>query len=301
MPSAAKRTKYSAPEAPASRAARFRRQPSASTAGTVHTAPAGTPVRSPGSADAAALTADAGFGGSSGEKAPAGLGPPASPASRKSPRARVPAWWPIPLCLAVGAAGGAVYASVAEAQFAASAYVMVSAGQQADSASALGYAQAYGKIATDPVILAAAERRARVAPGTLTTGAKASTSPDAPMVEITYTAGDSAKAAEYANAVAQALVHTAEQPAKRTGTSLTVFSGAEAPDSSVSPSAPAAVSVGGCAGGLLGGLVLLARPQRHRRSATDAAVPAPVHEGDAADALPNPAREEPTAHREPRP
>ncbi|WP_245600663.1 hypothetical protein [Streptomyces sulphureus] len=213
----------------------------------------------------------------------------------------MPIWWPIPLCLAVGAAGGAVYASVAQPQFAASTYVMVSTGQQADPASALGYAQAYGKIATDPVILAAAERRARVAPGTLTTGAKASTSPDAPMVEITYTAGDSAKAAEYANAVAQALVHTAAQPAKRTGTSLTVFSSAETPDSSVSPSAPAALSVGACAGGLLGGLVLLARPQRHRRSATDAAPPAPVHEGDAADALPHPTREESTAHREPRP
>lgn len=192
-------------------------------------------------------------------------------------RPQLPAWWPIPLCLALGAIGGTVYSAVSEPQYAATSYVIVSPRGQGDPASALGYAQAYGKIATDPVILAAAESQAHLANGKLRPDIQASTSPDAPMVQITGTSTDPKQAAHYADAVARALTQTAKKSVKRTGAGLTVLSKAGSPANPVSPSTPIAVGVGACAGGLAGGLLLLARPRRNNRTATPA--PATAHSG----------------------
>ncbi|OEV10739.1 hypothetical protein AN218_16210, partial [Streptomyces nanshensis] len=181
---------------------------------------------------------------------------------------RVPGWWPLPLCLALGAGAGAAYSAVTPAQYAATSYVVVSpAPGQSEAAGALGYAQAYGKIATDPMILADAEKRAKLRPGTIRDGIQASTSPDAPMVQITATSSKAGQAAKNADAVAKALTHTAKSSTKRTGARLTVLSEAMAPPTPVSPSSAVAVSVGACAGGLLGGLVLLVRPPSRRRAA----------------------------------
>jgi capsular polysaccharide biosynthesis protein len=152
-------------------------------------------------------------------------------------------------------------------QYAAISYVVVSPAGRSESAAALGYAQAYGKIATDPVILAEAESNAKLGRGTLREGVQASTSPDAPMVQITATSSRPGQAAKNADAVAKALAGTARESVKRTGARLTVLSEAVAPATPVSPSAAIAVSVGACAGGLIGGLVLLTRPQWSRRTA----------------------------------
>jgi capsular polysaccharide biosynthesis protein len=194
---------------------------------------------------------------------------PAPPAPRLSDRLRAGLrrmpWWPLPLCLVLGAAGGEVYSAVTPAQYSAVSYVVVSPSGGSEAAGALGYAQAYGKIATDPVILADAEKRAHLRPGTIRDGIQASTSPDAPMVQITATSSSASQAARNADSVAKALTHTAKTSVKRTGARLTVLSEAMAPATPVSPSGAVAVGVGACAGGLLGGLVLLARPRSRRR------------------------------------
>ncbi|WP_181768496.1 hypothetical protein [Streptomyces albidus (ex Kaewkla and Franco 2022)] len=194
---------------------------------------------------------------------------------------RVPRWWPLPLCLAIGAVGGGAYAKVTPPQYAAVSYVVVSPDGQSEAAAALGYAQAYGKIATDAVILAEAESDAHLRRGTLREGIQASTSPDAPMVQITATSSSATQAAKNADAVAKALRGTARESVKRTGARLTVLSEAVAPAAPVSPSAAVSISVGACAGGLIGGLVLLTRPQWGRRpSATNVTVPGLAENGD---------------------
>ncbi len=80
--------------------------------------------------------------------------------------------------------------------------------------------------------------------------------------------------------MARSLTGAAKKSAKRTGgVRLTVVAHAAPSAGPVSPSMPIAVAVGTSAGGLLGALVLLARPQR-RRAADGAAVPAPAPGGD---------------------
>ncbi|MCH6161924.1 hypothetical protein [Streptomyces marispadix] len=195
--------------------------------------------------------------------------PTPTPARRVSDRLKAGlrrmSWWPLPLCLVLGAGGGGVYSAMTPAQYSAVSYVVVSPSGGSEAAGALGYAQAYGKIATDPVILADAEKRAHLRPGTIRDGIQASTSPDAPMVQITATSSSASQAARNADSVAKALTHTAKTSVKRTGARLTVLSEAMAPATPVSPSPAVAVAVGACAGGLLGGLVLLVRPQSRRR------------------------------------
>lgn len=228
-------------------------------------APAPRPDGGPATAEPSETAASAGSE-VSGDSAPAARRP------RRSLRAalrRVPFWWPVPLCLALGAGAGAVYSGTASPQYAAVSYVVVSpAGRGADPAASLGYAQAYGRIATDPMVVARAERRAGLRPGSIAGGVRASTSPEAPMVEITATSPGPSAAARNADAVAEALSDTARSSARRTGARLTVVSKAVAPPSPVSPSAGITVAVGACAGGLLGGLTLLVR----RRPAADSAV-----------------------------
>ncbi|MGP3973915.1 hypothetical protein ACTWQF_07660 [Streptomyces sp. 8N114] len=196
-------------------------------------------------------------------------------AERRSGPRRVPGWWPLPACVALGALGGTVYAAVAEPRYEATSYVLVSPGAHAEAASALGYAQAYGKIATDAVVLGAAEADSGLPRGTLRSHVRAGASPDAPMVRITGSAARPGRAADYADAVARSLTGTAQKSADRTGVRLTAVSHAAPATGPVSPSMPIAVSVGASAGGLLGGLALLARPQRRGPAAT-ATVPGPA-------------------------
>lgn len=188
---------------------------------------------------------------------------------------RVPGWWPLPACVVAGVLGGTVYAATVPPQYDATSYVVVAPGQRSDPASALGYAQAYGKIATDAVVLARAEAKHGLPRGSLRSRVRARTSPDAPMVQITGTGGRPAQAAGYADAVASSLTRTAERSARNTGVRLSVVSHAAAPAAPVTPSAPVAASVGGCAGGLVGGLVLLVRPRRRYGPYAAAAVPGP--------------------------
>ncbi|MFI0858986.1 hypothetical protein ACH4RA_01650 [Streptomyces smyrnaeus] len=214
--------------------------------------------------------------------------PAPTSATARGPR-RAPRWWPLPLCAVLGALGGAGYATVAEPRYEATSYVLVSPGPRAEAASALGYAQAYGKIATDAFVLSAAETRTGLPRGALRSRVRAGASPDAPMVRITGSAPRAQDAADYADAVARALTGTAHKSAEKTGVRLTVVSRAAPSQGPVSPSLPIAVAVGVSAGGLLGGLALLARPQRRAATAA-AAVPLPASGDGTAAAADRPAQ-----------
>ncbi|SEP81270.1 hypothetical protein [Streptomyces radiopugnans] len=224
---------------------------------------------------------------------------PPAPPRRTGPLARLsppwrtsdlPAWWPLALGVLLGLVGGAAYGLLATPRYTATSYVVVVPGAGADSATALGFAQAYGRVATDSAVLAEARTAARMPVDELRTAVRSATSPDAPMVEITGTASSPGRAAAVSNAVANALTRTGNQAANSTGVQLSLFAPAFDPTEPASPSLPLSVAVGVCAGGLVGGLALLAAP-RGRRGPARAGVPAAAEAVDrsARAGLPAPA------------
>ncbi len=196
---------------------------------------------------------------------------------------RLPVWWPVVVCTLLGALGGAAYGWFTAPEYTATSYVMVTSSDGSGGPAALGYAQAYGRIATGGAVLNQA-RTASLPLSALESGVEAVTSPDAPMIEITGTAGSPRHAADMANRVAKALTGIANLSSKDTGARLRVFSEALTPDAPASPSRPLSVAVGACTGGLIGALLLLVRPRRNRRRALEvvsvptAAAPASTQE-----------------------
>ncbi|MDT0380427.1 hypothetical protein RM572_16865 [Streptomyces sp. DSM 42041] len=182
---------------------------------------------------------------------------------RRRPRGAAPA----AACVLAGVLAGAAYGALSPARYTATSYVAVVPGKGGDPVTALGFAQAYGRIATDTAVLAKAQQDGGVPVAALQDGVEAVTSPDAPMIEITGSAPSAGEAAEMANAVARSLADVAGESAKDTGVELTAFSRARAPREASSPSPVLATAVGGSAGVLVGALVLLVRPRR------DAAAP----------------------------
>ncbi|MFF7502555.1 lipopolysaccharide biosynthesis protein [Streptomyces lavendulae] len=181
-----------------------------------------------------------------------------------------PAWWPLPACALLGLAAGGAYGVLKAPEYAATGYVVAVPNETTEPATALGFAQAYGRIATSSSTLAYAQPRAGIDARRLRTQVRTETSPDSPMIAITGTSKSPSEAADIANAVADALTLTSNQAAKNTGVQLLLFNQAVAPSEPASPSAPVSGAVGLCAGGLLGGLWLLARPGRRRQEADDA-------------------------------
>ncbi|MFH8572735.1 lipopolysaccharide biosynthesis protein [Streptomyces sp. NPDC017993] len=190
---------------------------------------------------------------------------------------RLPHWWPLPVCALLGAAGGLAFGVSQPAQYAATSYVVVVPAKGSDAATALGFAQAYGRVATSGAVLADAHHVSDVPLAALRGGVRATTSPDAPMIEITGTAAAPRASADIANAVARSLARAGNGTAMRTGAKLMVFSPATSPVAPSSPSVPIATEVGACAGGLMGGLLLLVRPRERRGALRGATVPAPAH------------------------
>jgi capsular polysaccharide biosynthesis protein len=210
---------------------------------------------------------------------------PAGPTRRRG----LPRWLPLGLGIGVGLLGGVGYGLTASPQYAATSYVMV-VPVHGDSATALGFAQAYGRVVTGSAVLAGAQATTKMSVDDLRGSVQAATSPDAPMISVTGTGSHGRTAATVANAVARSLTETGNRNAASTGVRLLVFSPAAAPTSPSSPSVTLSGAVGASAGGLLGGLVLLVRP-KDRREELAAAVPGPA---------PEPVREQParTAARE---
>ncbi|WP_433341021.1 lipopolysaccharide biosynthesis protein [Streptomyces sp. CA-253872] len=186
-----------------------------------------------------------------------------TPARRRLARLRaLPAWALLGAGALIGAGGGAAYGLASPVTYTATAYVLAVPGKGGDPASALGFAQAYGRVATQLGVLGDAQVEARVPLATLRSSVTAETSPDAPMISIGARSGDPAQAADTANAVAGALVTAAGHNATDTRVSLVSFSRALAPTAPTSPGPLLTTGVGACAGGLVGALALLARPRR---------------------------------------
>lgn len=181
--------------------------------------------------------------------------------------------WPLLAAVPLGAVCGGVYALVAPAQYQANAYVMVVPETTGDNSAAVGFAQAYGRVITQPEVLLSAAATTGVPMAELTPLVQAVTSPDAPMIQITGSAATAAVSADEANAVAASLVAFGNAASKQTGVKLLTFAAAARPATPSSPSRTLDVAVGAAAGLLIGGLGVMAG--RSRTGAADASVPLP--------------------------
>ncbi|MEU9641299.1 lipopolysaccharide biosynthesis protein [Streptomyces sp. NPDC048188] len=194
----------------------------------------------------------------------------------------LPPWSPLAVGVVAGGLLGAGYGLLTTPQYTATSYVVAVPADASDPSSALGFAQAYGRVATQLAVLGDAQMWAHVPVATLERSVRTATSPDAPMVSVTATSADPEEAADMANAVARALTRHADASADDTHVELRQFARATEPGEPSSPSAAVTGLVGASAGGLLGGLALLVRPRRTAPgSGPAAAVPGPASASDA--------------------
>jgi hypothetical protein len=214
---------------------------------------------------------------------------PARPQRPSGPLRRVRALPPWSLLAAGALAGGLLggaYGALKPPVYSATAYVVAVPTEKSDPASALGFAQAYGRVATQLAVLGDAQVGAGVPVKTLRSSVQTATSPDAPMVAITATSPHADLAADMANAVAGALTRHAKDSQAATNVELQQFARAVEPAEPSSASPAVTGLVGASAGGLLGGLVLLVRPKGNREEpGPSAAVPSPALAADAHAAL----------------
>ncbi|NEC75521.1 lipopolysaccharide biosynthesis protein, partial [Streptomyces rochei] len=115
---------------------------------------------------------------------------------------------------------GAGYGLLAPARYTATSYVVAVPADASDPASALGFAQAYGRVATQLAVLADAQMWAHVPVTTLRESVRTATSPDAPMVSVSATSSSPEEAADMADAVARALTRHAAASADDTRVEL---------------------------------------------------------------------------------
>ncbi|SRR6266568_57446 len=177
---------------------------------------------------------------------------------------RLVRWLLLGLVTALGALAGLGYVLLSHPVYTAKAYVLVVAQNPGDSTSAVSYAQAYARIAGQGEALNAAATASNGAASVseLRSQVRASTSPDAPVIEVTGSAGSARHAADLANLVAIGLVSTANDHSADTRMRLTVLSAAIPPADPASPRPALDIAVGAAMGLLLGGLALLAGPGR---------------------------------------
>jgi capsular polysaccharide biosynthesis protein len=175
------------------------------------------------------------------------------------------------LLTVLGGAAGAIYGAVKTPTYTAKAYV-VAIGDAGDPNTALNFAQAYGRVATTGPVLVKA--------GTLLGGSAgldrvtASTSPDAPVIEIDATGPSAEHTAAVANAVGRALADYGSDRKADTHVGLALLAGATTPDRPTSPKPPLELLVGAAGGLLIGGLAVLAGAGRKE---TPAAAEEPEH------------------------
>ncbi|PSM43419.1 lipopolysaccharide biosynthesis protein [Streptomyces dioscori] len=196
-------------------------------------------------------------------------------------RARaLPPWSLLAAGALVGGVLGGSYGVLKTPQYTATSYVIAVPTEQSDPAAALGFAQAYGRVATQLAVLGDAQVWAGVPVSTLRESVRTATSPDAPMVAVTATSERPDLAADIANAVSRSLTRHANDTEDSTHVELLQFSRAIKPTEASSASATTTGLVGASAGGLLGGLALLVRPRRAPGAAPTASVPGPATAAD---------------------
>jgi uncharacterized protein involved in exopolysaccharide biosynthesis len=191
----------------------------------------------------------------------------------------MPPWSLLAAGAVLGGVLGGAYGVVKTPTYTATSYVIAVPTEKGDPSAALGFAQAYGRVATQIAVLGDAQVQARVPVKKLQSSVRAETSPDAPMVAVSATSAKPREAAAMANAVARALTATANRTQASTKVKLLQFSPAMKPTSPSSASPEATALVGASAGGLLGVLVMLVRPRRERTE-TNATVPGPAVAAD---------------------
>jgi uncharacterized protein involved in exopolysaccharide biosynthesis len=203
---------------------------------------------------------------------------------------RLASWWWLPAAALLGAMAGGAYGQLRPAQYTATSSVVAvpNGTTEADCSDALGFAQAYGRVATQLAVLGDAQVWAGVPVSTLRESVEVATSPDAPMVAVSATSSTPGQAVDIANAVSRALITEADHTRERTGIRLERLSRALKPTEPSSASPALTSLVGASAGGLLGGLALLARPRRTEDDEDDrsrASVPGPAGAADARGTL----------------
>ncbi|MCF3137472.1 lipopolysaccharide biosynthesis protein [Streptomyces olivochromogenes] len=198
------------------------------------------------------------------------------------PRA-VPPWSLLAAGAVLGGVLGGAYGMLRTPTYTATSYLVVVPTERSDPADALGFAQAYGRVATQLAVLGDAQRWAGVPVSTLQSSVRTQTSPDAPMVSVSATSARPDRARDMANAVARSLTRHADATKSGTHVELLQFSRAVEPTTPTSASPEVTGLVGASAGGLLGGLVLLVRPRRAPEEGIPRAVtvPAPAVAADA--------------------
>ncbi|MER5404549.1 lipopolysaccharide biosynthesis protein [Streptomyces sp. NPDC002769] len=223
--------------------------------------------------------APAGPADTPGKAGPVGTsGPAGTPVTR---RRGLPPWTLLVAGALLGGALGGAYGVEKPPTYTATSYVIAVPTDKSDPASALGFAQAYGRVATQLAVLADAQPRAGVPVSTLQRSVQTATSPDAPMVAVSATSPRRGLAADMANAVSRSLTEHANATRASTHVQLLQFSRAMKPTAPSSPSPKVTGLVGASAGGLLGGLILLVRPRRDTDLARTASVPSPATAADA--------------------
>ncbi|MFF7634511.1 Wzz/FepE/Etk N-terminal domain-containing protein [Kitasatospora sp. NPDC008050] len=182
-------------------------------------------------------------------------------------------WWPLAAAVPLGAVAGAGYAVLAPPVYTANSYVVVVPGSGGESGLAVNFAQAYGRLAAQPQVLAMAAPDAGRTGAELASQVTGTTSPDAPVIEIAGSGRHPDQAVKAADAVAKALVAFANTSSKETDVKLVPLAAAADPDQPTTPSRQLDVAVGGAAGVLVGALAMMAR---RRGTGDTAAAPAPV-------------------------
>ncbi|MEV6111204.1 lipopolysaccharide biosynthesis protein [Streptomyces sp. NPDC052109] len=203
--------------------------------------------------------------------------------ARPSRLRALPSWSLVAAGVLAGGSLGGAYGVLKPPAYTATSYVIAVPTDKSDTASALGFAQAYGRVATQLAVLGDAQMWAGVPVNTLRNSVRTETSPDAPMVSVSAVSPRRADAADMANAVARALIQHANETKDDTHVELLQFSRAAKPSAPSSASAEVTGLVGASAGGLLGALALLVRPRRRPEEelVRPASVPGPAVAADA--------------------
>jgi capsular polysaccharide biosynthesis protein len=172
----------------------------------------------------------------------------------------------------LGGTAGAVYSATKTPTYQATAYVVITA-EAGEPFAAVNFAQAYGRVATTGPAAANAAKTIGAGAVRDLTRVTASTSPDAPVIEITASGTDAGRVQVVANAVAQGLIDFAATRKTETRVGVSMLAQAAKPSRPSSPKPPLEMAVGAAAGLLLAGLAALAGVGRSaitRRRDTDA-------------------------------
>ena len=148
-------------------------------------------------------------------------------------------WGLLVLLTVLGAVAGLAYALIRAPEYTAKAYLAVVSENPGDS-SAVSYAQAYSRIAGqgDALQIAADASGGSASVQELRRSVLAAASPDAPVIELTGTAGSAERAADLVNLMANGLAKTANNHTADTRMRVALLSAAVPPADSTSPQLP---------------------------------------------------------------